>query len=235
MVDSGLIPPEACEEEDKGYGSGSVRGCLVNTDIIIGAYKLKRFHVLAASDSQGFDGSYMRLARFFSEVELQKSSIGNQATPMDTLSQLGMITSPEVGFYLTRTESESELVFGSPHDNPHADQSKKITLPKSTTGDGLYRVIMDGFISHGYMVQSSNNSVSMEKIEVILDTGTSDIRVPEDMLLPIYAALGNGTYYFDTTTGDLVVPCNSNDDAALALQFGGQQFYLSWQDLILDE
>lgn len=52
------------------------------------------------------------------------------------------------------------------------------------------------------------------------------------MLLSIYAALGNGTYYFDTTTGDLVVPCNSNDDAALALQFGGQQFYLSWQDLM---
>lgn len=121
-------------------------------------------------------------------IQLQKSSIGNQATPMDTLSQLGMISTPEVGFYLTRTESESELVFGSPHDkyvenkkarwtgaellfSPHADQSKKITLPKSTTGDGLYRVIMDGFISHGYMVQGSNNSVSMEKIEVILDTG----------------------------------------------------------------
>lgn len=52
------------------------------------------------------------------------------------------------------------------------------------------------------------------------------------MLLPIYAALGNGTYYFDTTTGDLAVPCNSNGDAALALQFGGQQFYLSWQDLV---
>lgn len=121
-------------------------------------------------------------------IQLQKSSIGNQATPMDTLSQLGMISTPEVGFYLTRTESESELVFGSPHDkyvenkkarwtgaellfSPHADQSKKITLPKSTTGDGLYRVIMDGFISHGYMVRGSNNSVSMEKIEVILDTG----------------------------------------------------------------
>lgn len=121
-------------------------------------------------------------------IQLQKSSIGNQATPMDTLSQLGMISTPEVGFYLTRTESESELVFGSPHDkyvenkkarwtgaellfSPHADQSKKITLPKSTTGDGLYRVIMDGFISHGYMVQGSNNSVSMEKIEVIPDTG----------------------------------------------------------------
>lgn len=35
---------------------------------------------------------------------------------MDTLSQLGMISTPEVGFYLTRTESGSELVFGSPHN-----------------------------------------------------------------------------------------------------------------------
>lgn len=121
-------------------------------------------------------------------IQLQKSSIGNQATPMDTLSQLGMISTPEVGFYLTRTESESELVFGSPHDkyvenkkarwtgaellfSPHADQSKKITLPKSTTGDGLYRVIMDGFISHGYMVQGSNNSVSMEKLRSSLILG----------------------------------------------------------------
>lgn len=47
-----------------------MRGCFVNTDIIIGAYELKQFHVLAASDSQGFDGSYMRLARFFREVEV---------------------------------------------------------------------------------------------------------------------------------------------------------------------
>lgn len=152
---------------------------------------------------------------------------------MDILSQLGMISTPEVGFYLTRTESGSELVFGSPHNNPHADQSKKVTLPKVATDDGLYRVTMDGFVSHGYMVQSSKGSVNMENIEVILDTGTSDIRVPEDMLLPIYAALGNGTYYSDTLTGDLVVPCNNNDDdAALALQFEGQQFSLSWQDLI---
>ncbi|OWZ47843.1 endopeptidase [Cryptococcus neoformans] len=229
MVDSGLTLPVGCEEEDKGYGSGSVKGCLVNIDIIIGTYELEQFHVLAASDSQGFDGTYM--SGIFG-LAMNKSSINNQATPMDTLSQLGMISTPEVGFYLTRTESGSELVFGSPHNNPHADQNKKVTLPKITTGDGLYRVTMDGFVSHGYMVQSSNGSISMENIEVILDTGTSDIRVPEDMLLPIYAALGNGTYYFDTMTGDLVVPCNSNDDAALALQFHGQQFSLSWQDLI---
>lgn len=85
---------------------------------------------------------------------------------MDTLSQLGMISTPEVGFYLTRTESGSELL-----SSPHADQNKKVTLPKITTGDGLYRVTMDGFVSHGYMVQSSNGSISMENIEVILDTG----------------------------------------------------------------
>ncbi|EAL18874.1 hypothetical protein CNBI1350 [Cryptococcus deneoformans B-3501A] len=229
MVDSGLILPEGCKEEDKGYGSGSVKGCLVNTNITIGTYELEQFHVLAASDSQGFDGSYM--SGIFG-LAMNKSSINNQATPMDILSQLGMISTPEVGFYLTRTESGSELVFGSPHNNPHADQSKKVTLPKVTTDDGLYRVTMDGFVSHGYMVQSSKGSVNMENIEVILDTGTSDIRVPEDMLLPIYAALGNGTYYSDTMTGDLVVPCNNNDDAALALQFEGQQFSLSWQDLI---
>lgn len=107
---------------------------------------------------------------------------------MDTLSQLGMISTPEVGFYLTRTESGSELVFGSPHNkyvkdkvtgktvadllsSPHADQNKKVTLPKITTDDGLYRVTMDGFVSHGYMVQSSNGSISMGNIEVILDTG----------------------------------------------------------------
>lgn len=107
---------------------------------------------------------------------------------MDILSQLGMISTPEVGFYLTRTESGSELVFGSPHNkyakdkmtgktgadlvfSPHADQSKKVTLPKVTTDDGLYRVTMDGFVSHGYMVQSSKGSVNMENIEVILDTG----------------------------------------------------------------
>lgn len=47
-----------------------MKGCLVNTDIIIGTYELEQFHVLAASDSQGFDGTYMRSARIFSEVEV---------------------------------------------------------------------------------------------------------------------------------------------------------------------
>lgn len=47
-----------------------MKGCLVNTNITIGTYELEQFHVLAASDSQGFDGSYMRSTRFFSDVEV---------------------------------------------------------------------------------------------------------------------------------------------------------------------
>ncbi|ODN84911.1 hypothetical protein L202_00762 [Cryptococcus amylolentus CBS 6039] len=232
MADSGLTATDNCQEQEKGYGSGSVTGCLVPTDVKFGdGYELEAFPVLVASDSEGFDGSYM--SGIFG-LAMNKSSINNQATPLNMMSQLGMISSPEVGFYLDRAETGSEIIFGSPHDDNHADQSKKVTLPKVTEDDGLYRVTMDGFVSHGYMVSSTESNVSMENIEVILDTGTSDIRVPETMMLPIYAALGNGTFFTDTTTGDLVVPCEGpdNEDEVLALQFGGQQFYFKWEDLV---
>ncbi|ODO03539.1 endopeptidase [Cryptococcus wingfieldii CBS 7118] len=232
MADSGLTATDNCQEQEKGYGSGSVKGCLVPTDVKFGdGYELEAFPVLVASDSEGFDRSYM--SGIFG-LAMNKSSINNQATPLNMMSQLGMISTPEVGFYLDRAETGSEIIFGSPHDDNHADQSKKVTLPKVTEDDGLYRVTMDGFVSHGYMVSSTESNVSMENIEVILDTGTSDIRVPDTMMLPIYAALGNGTFFTDTTTGDLVVPCEGpdNKDEALALQFGGQQFYFKWEDLV---
>ncbi|WVQ84590.1 hypothetical protein IAT38_006744 [Cryptococcus sp. DSM 104549] len=231
MVDSGITRDAGCEVEEKGYGSGAVKGCLVPTDITIGEYKLEKFPVLSASESTGFDGTYM--SGIFG-LAMNKSAINDQATPADLMFELGMMSTPEVGFYLARTADGSEIVFGSPHENEHADQSKKVLLPKVTTEDGLYRVTMDGFVSHGSMVKSSQSNVTMNNLEVILDTGTSDLRVPQIMVLPIYAALGKGTFYTDTTTGDLVVPCEGFDDNdnALALQFGGQQFSIKWEDIV---
>ncbi|WVQ77488.1 hypothetical protein IAR50_007174 [Cryptococcus sp. DSM 104548] len=232
MVDSGLTATNDCQKQEKGYGSGSVEGCLVPTNVKFGnSYELEQFPILVASDSEGFDGSYM--SGIFG-LAMNQSSINNQAMPLNMMSQLGMISTPEVGFYLDRADTGSEIIFGSPHDDAHADQSKKVTLPKFTQEDGLYRVTMDGFVSHGYMVSSTESNVTMENLQVILDTGTSDIRVPEAMMLPLYAALGNGTFFTDTTTGDLVVPCEGqgDEDAALALQFGGQQFYVKWEDIV---
>ncbi|OCF61418.1 hypothetical protein V866_001858 [Kwoniella sp. B9012] len=225
MVDTKVQTSDDCTLESKKYGSGAVYGCLVKTDVAIGQYSLFDYPLLAARDVEGFDGSYMS---GILGLAMSQNSIDNQATPIDLMLSAGMITSPEVGFYLTREGDGSEIVFGNAHSNSHADQNKKVALPKKGQ-DGLYRVNLDAFISQNQPITSQGTN--MKDIQVIVDTGTTNILVSESMMDPIYFALGGSNKGSDDLRS---VPCKGpdNPDKALALQFGGISFDIKWEDLI---
>nr|XP_019044007.1 hypothetical protein I302_07287 [Kwoniella bestiolae CBS 10118]OCF22937.1 hypothetical protein I302_07287 [Kwoniella bestiolae CBS 10118] len=228
MVDSLVHTSDRCNLESKKYGDGSVYGCLVKTDVLIGQYQLSQYPLLAARDVEGFDGTFMS---GILGLAMSKNAIDNQPTPIELMQSGGMISSPEVGFYLTREGDGSEIIFGNPHSNAHADQNKKVTLSKQDQ-DGLYRVNLDAFISHGQPITSQ--STNMQNIEVIIDTGTTNILVSELMMDPIYSALGGSP---KDSNGLRSVPCKGpdNPDSALALQFGGVVFDIKWEDLIIQE
>ncbi|KAK6909283.1 hypothetical protein I204_01425 [Kwoniella mangroviensis CBS 8886] len=225
MVDTKVQTSDGCTLESKKYGSGAVHGCLVKTDVAIGQYSLSDYPLLAARDVEGFDGSYMS---GILGLAMRQNSIDNQATPIDLMLSAGMITSPEIGFYLTREGDGSEVVFGNAHYSPDADQNKKAALPKKGQ-DGLYRVNLDAFISRNQPITSQ--ATEMQNIEVIIDTGTTNILVSESMMDPIYSVLGGSDKGSD---GLRSVPCKGpdNPDKALALQFGGRSFNIKWEDLI---
>ncbi|WWC64723.1 uncharacterized protein I303_107334 [Kwoniella dejecticola CBS 10117] len=225
MVNTGIVTTEGCELKSKAYGSGSVHGCLVSTDVTIGNYVLPNLPILAARDTEGFDGGYMS---GILGLAMNKTSIDNQATPIDVLHTTGLISTPEVGFRLTRQGTGSEIVFGNPHSYPHADQGKKVELGKQGE-DGLYRVKLDSFLAKSAVITASN--VKMQDIDVIVDTGTTNILVSESMMAPLYAALCGMQ---DPSDGTFLAPCNGpvNPDGALALKFGGVTFPVKWEDLV---
>nr|ODO04196.1 hypothetical protein L204_00551 [Cryptococcus depauperatus CBS 7855] len=238
MVDSKLKGEEGCTVVSKNYGKGSAKGCMVPTNVQIGNYQLENFPVIAAETVAEFDGSYMRQVIGIFGLAMNKSAYANKATPLNRLSQLNMISTPEVGFYLDREVTGSKMVFGSPHDDPHADKSNKVVLQQQDSSNGLYQVSLDGFVSYGNLIKSGSKAFSMANLPVILDTGTSDIRVPEKMMIPIYAALGHNVYWNESTTDTQVVRCNGFDDkkdSAFALQFNGKQFAIKWQDLVANQ
>ncbi|WVO15054.1 hypothetical protein L204_102698 [Cryptococcus depauperatus] len=191
MVDSKLKGEEGCK--------GSAKGCMVPTNVQIGNYQLENFPVIAAETVAEFDGSYM--SGIFG-LAMNKSAYANKATPLNRLSQLNMISTPEVGFYLDREVTGSKMVFGSPHDDHPRHWVSWTTFGKADSDR------------------------------------TSDIRVPEKMMIPIYAALGHNVYWNESTTDTQVVRCNGFDDkkdSAFALQFNGKQFAIKWQDLVANQ
>ncbi|KAK8853307.1 hypothetical protein IAR55_004011 [Kwoniella newhampshirensis] len=231
QVDLGLTLPENCQQYTRQYGSGQVRGCIVNTTVTIGSYSLENHPVLVVSYAEGFEGKPMS---GMLGLGMSEASITHAQNPISVMSDLGMISSPQVGIYLSTNGTGSQLVLGSPQSSPHADTKKTVVSPTVADNNGKYKVKLDGFVSQGAFIESEAGSILMNNIEVVLDTGTSDIRVPEELLLPIYAGIGGGVFYNDTTTGDLVVPCDGPNvrDQAFGLQFGGEQFYLPWKDLV---
>ncbi|WWC72130.1 uncharacterized protein I206_106090 [Kwoniella pini CBS 10737] len=226
MINTGIITNDGCDLKSKTYGSGSVHGCLVPTDVAIGDYALKDYPLLAARDTEGFDGKYM--SGIFG-LAMNKISIDNHATPIDLMYSASLISTLEVGFYLTRQGDGSEIVFGNPHSDKHANHSKKVQLDKQGDG-GLYRIRLDSFVSHDQPITGSNPK--MQDIDVIIDTGTTNLLVTESMMSPMYAALGGLQQPDDCM---FVAPCEGpdNPDAALALQFAGTVFPIKWQDLVL--
>ncbi|OCF42251.1 hypothetical protein I317_03986 [Kwoniella heveanensis CBS 569] len=231
MTDSGVSYDEGCEIESKSYGSGEVYGCLVNTDVTIGEFSMDDYPLLAAKDSQGFDGRYMS---GILGLAGSRMTLNGHPTPMDRLRESKAISSPEIGFYLARSGDGSELIFDEAHWSQHANQGKKVTLQRTDDG-GLYRVKLDAFIANGEEIADHDGGVQMQGIDVIIDTGTSDLRIPESMMLPIYASMGGNQFYKDTENEDkLVVPCEGfgNPDETFGFKFGGMTFYVKWSDFI---
>ncbi|WRT70109.1 uncharacterized protein IL334_007103 [Kwoniella shivajii] len=225
MVDTKITSTDGCKLVSKGYGSGSVDGCLVSTDVSLGRYSLSNYPILAARDMRGFDGKYMS---GILGLAMRNMALSNQS-PIDLLFSSGIISSAEVGFYLARDGDESELVLGNPHDSHHADQTKKVQLSKKGS-DGLYRVNLESFVSHGQPINSEG--ANLQSIEVIIDTGTTNILLPEHMLEPIYNALKG---HKDVNQNYWVAPCKRPNDAneLLGLNFGGTVFNLKWEDLVI--
>nr|XP_031861656.1 uncharacterized protein CI109_002886 [Kwoniella shandongensis]KAA5528728.1 hypothetical protein CI109_002886 [Kwoniella shandongensis] len=245
MTDSGIPLTEGCQQEsityaaemlsfNGGTGLGSVTGCYSNTTVTIGSYTVHDFPVLLVSDAQGFQGNSISgilglgISDFVSE---------DAGAIFNLMWRIGMITSPKVGIYLNAEGTSSEIVLSDAESSLHADQSTRVVKPKTQMDSVHYTVILDRFVTNGNTMKSADGDVAMESLDVVLDTGTTGIVVPEVMLLPIYAAMGGGTYFNDTTSGGLVVPCDGPSDLppdqAFGLAFGETHtFYIPWDHLM---
>ncbi|WVQ66861.1 uncharacterized protein L199_005052 [Kwoniella botswanensis] len=205
------------------YAMGWVKGCHVNTSVTLGEDTLQSYPVLAVIEA---GGGTEQLGGYYSGLIGLASAGLNQndiPTVVSALYKQGSIQQPIVGFYLPRASDnqESEITFGDPATSEYADDSKVVYLSRQGGQNENYIVRMDSFVVGSETIYQGT--------DCYLDTGSSGIAVPQNVLEQVYKA----AYGLNSTNSTESPPCQApSSNTGAWVTFGGQGFEIPYQDLV---
>ncbi|OCF61416.1 hypothetical protein L486_01064 [Kwoniella mangroviensis CBS 10435] len=205
------------------YAMGWVKGCHVNTSIALGEDTLQSYPVLAVIEA---GGGTEQLGGYYSGLIGLASAGLNQndiPTVVSALYKQGSIQQPIVGFYLPRASDnqESEITFGDPATSEYADGSKVVYLSRQGGQNENYIVRMDSFVVGSETISQGT--------DCYLDTGSSGIAVPQNVLEQVYET----AYGLNSANSTESPPCQApSSNSGVWVTFGGQGFEIPYQDLV---
>ncbi|WWC85808.1 uncharacterized protein L201_000675 [Kwoniella dendrophila CBS 6074] len=216
--------PSDCGQDDNYltiyYAMGWVKGCLVNTTLTLGEDTLSSYPILAVT--QAGDG-LEKLGDYYSGL-IGLASHDDSPSVVSTLYSQGAIQEPIVGFYLPRAgeQEDSEITFGDPTTSEYADQNAYVTLPRQGASNGNYIVRMDSF-------EVAGSATVFGGADCYLDTGSSGIAIPKDLLSQVYSSV----YGINSEDSTATPPCQAPGNiTGLHITFGGRKFEVPYQDLV---
>lgn len=216
------------------YGSGAVQGSIVKDVVSMGGFSIPDQTLLAADQttSRLLDGSVSGI------MGLAFSSIANtRASPFwQTLASSGQLSSPEMGFYLTRFR-----------DQPDAkDEEPGGTFTLGGTNSSLFKgdiefLDMPGSDAQTFWVlglqavtvQGKNVAISKGDAALsAIDTGTTLIGGPSADVNAIWAAVP-GARPVTNMAGFFTFPCTTK--VSVTVSFGGKAWPINTADMSLGE
>ncbi|WRT70112.1 uncharacterized protein IL334_007106 [Kwoniella shivajii] len=220
MTISPLVVPTSCESQNITYGIGSAEGCYAHGAVSIGPYVVPDVELMGVTAVDQALASSGSVLSGILGLAGETNSDG-QPTIVKAMYDLGLIKAKTVGFYLSEDENiDSEITFGDVTTSEHADTSQKVILQSVANEMSLYEVKMD------YMTVGAEN-VSGAK-NVIIDTGSSYIYIPEEDAMQIYSYLPSPKM----SDQGYLLPCSPADAPALSFIFGGMTFDLDYKYLV---
>ncbi|KAJ7242152.1 aspartic peptidase domain-containing protein [Mycena haematopus] len=142
-----------------------------------------------------------------------------------------------IGIALSRTGDQEGTADGSltiaEYDTDYSSVQSSPQIPQTPANAGVWSIVMDSFSVGGQKIKwpSTIPSAPAGKNIVLLDTGTTNILMPEAQVTAIYSSIPGAVLspnsniplvQFSTTTDVWVVPCTAQVDVVAT--FAGQDF-----------
>jgi len=200
------------------YGSGPVSGKFCQDDVSFAGMTLKNYNFAAVDNLQG-------LGQVYSEspmdgilgMAFDALVTGGSTSPFSALVASGQLDEPVFGFYLSKDDSESELVFGGVDPAHYTGEFTWVPLSATT----YWQVELQS-------VHIGAKSFDAKFGQAIVDSGTSLIVGPTPEVDFLAYQLG-AQYYQGMYLADCSQPLPS-----IAFEFGGVSFAVEGADLVID-
>ncbi|KAN0092657.1 Aspartic peptidase domain containing protein [Tylopilus felleus] len=189
------------------YGSGAIVGTRQTDTVNIGGFQIAK---------QVF-GSATVMSPQFAKQNFQPDGLAGLAflevstlrasTLMQNLNASGQLSRPVFSFKFSTRDGQSELVVGDV-DQAAFQANTVVSVP--VTQEGYWQVTLDGISSPTHKVNSTSN------IPAIIDTGTTLIVAPKDIVLDYFSDIPGAQF-----------PCATINQTTPALTFGGRDFKVS--------
>ncbi|KAG1731659.1 aspartic peptidase domain-containing protein [Suillus paluster] len=187
------------------YGSGETVGEEYSDVVSIGGYRANNQTLGAAS---AYSPAFSEISEF-------------QGSPLvETLSESGQLPQSVLGFKLSTTTGDSEILIGGTNTNLY--RSDTLTyIP--VTKRGYWQVELSSISRSGQKINRSHS------VPAIIDTRTTLVIMSDSVAQRYYANISGaiphpvGAYTYWT------IPCNSMDSAVPTFTFGGRTFTVSAQ------
>ncbi|KAH9484944.1 Pepsin A [Psilocybe cubensis] len=208
------------------YGSGAVKGTLGSDSVTMGGFTMSQTFLtkLTTNLLEGTVSGIMGLA--FSSIA------STRATPFwQALSSAGQLSSPELSFFLTRADPNSQSL-----DNPGGVFTLGGTNSSLFTGNIEFNNMPANSQASFWLQSLSAVTVNGKSVSITagdsaisaIDTGTTLIGGPSADVAAIWAAVPGSSPSLENP-GFFGFPCTT--DVAVTVSFGGKAWPISSQDM----
>lgn len=203
------------------YGAGETMGEQYVDDVFVGGYEVENQTVGAAwAYSPEFSKDVSFPPDGLSGLAFREISEFNGSPLFQTLEESGKLPQSVIGFKLSTTPGDSEMVIGGTNPNLyHFDTLTYVPV----TDKGYWQVDMDGISRLGLDVIESQTAPA------IIDTGTTFIITSYSIAQSYYANIPGATAYTEGADTYWTIPCDTINSTVPTFTFGRRAFTVSAQ------
>jgi len=202
------------------YGTGNVKGSIVQDDISVAGLQLKG-HTFGVASQESVEFS-SNDTPFDGLMGLAQSTLSEQKTntPIEALAANGLVQDAITSYKISRAldnKNDGEITFGG-LDPAKFDAQSLVTLD-NVSKQGFWEADMDAVTVDG-------QDTGLQGRTAILDTGTTLIIAPAQDAIAVHKLIDGAQ---SDGQGGFTVPCNTK--ASIALSFGGTEFAIDPRDI----
>lgn len=203
------------------YGSGPVAGYESSDVLNMGGLVVKDQIFAEVTDASGLGGAY-KLGKFDGILGLAFPilSVNHVPTAFENLVKQGLVESPQFAFYLGNSAKDfGELTLGGSDSTKYTGELSWVNLLAAT----YWEITLGGFSVGGTSFASQTKA--------IVDSGTSLLTGPSDVVKQVAAAIGAK----EVIAGEYMVSCKYDTLPSFDFTIDGKVYTLTAEDYLIPD